>query len=115
MISDHAKRQGQDYQKLRENRQLALFRNTPPQAAGILYLARSPCRWGLCATPYGAAPDRRDMRLMTRRRPARFPEGGRPVRSGRPGWIWTPPGGDPHGARWKAQQLHRVQSKETRI
>ena len=38
MISDSVKKQGQEYQKLHENRQLALFRNTPPQAAGILYL-----------------------------------------------------------------------------
>src|SRR4051812_50205896 len=30
--------QRQDYQKLHENRQLALFRNTPPQAAGSPYL-----------------------------------------------------------------------------
>jgi hypothetical protein len=37
MISDYAKRQGQDYQKLRENRQLALFWNTPPLAAGIVH------------------------------------------------------------------------------
>jgi len=39
MISNYVKKQGQDYQKLHENRPLALFRNTPPFAAGILYFA----------------------------------------------------------------------------
>jgi hypothetical protein len=38
MIGDYVKKQGQDYQKLHENRQLALFWNTPPLAAGVLYL-----------------------------------------------------------------------------
>src|SRR3954453_2165416 len=37
MISFSVKKQGQDYQKLHENRPLALFRNTPPLAAGVLY------------------------------------------------------------------------------
>src|SRR3954464_2490453 len=37
MISDYVKKQGQDYQKLHENRPLALFRNTSPLAAGTLY------------------------------------------------------------------------------
>ena len=37
MISDYAKRQGQEYQKLSQDRQPALFWNTPPLAPGILY------------------------------------------------------------------------------
>src|SRR4051812_34912222 len=39
MISDYAKRQGQEYQKLSQNRQWARFGNTPPLAAGVLYFS----------------------------------------------------------------------------
>jgi hypothetical protein len=36
--AEQLQKQGQDYQKLHENRQLALFWNTQPLAAGVLYL-----------------------------------------------------------------------------
>jgi len=43
MIGDYVKKQGQDDQKLHENRQLALFWNTPPLVIGPHGVVRGEC------------------------------------------------------------------------